>query len=533
MKTIYRLMTIAVATSMTVSCFKDLGNYDYSYFPDFEIAELEKSYDVISFVENLKIVPEISSDLKDFDYVWFITAYRTGLHQREEYADTLSTEAVLDVPFEYPTGTYELHLKVTSRESGDAKYLKTQINAVTPFLNGCYILYETADGNTDMDIHYSDGAVTRMAVKEFTGNSLPGSPKHLSYIPELSYLDEVTGKNVVNYVMIPASENGMVTFNMTDMSPARTAEQWFYGDYDIRKIHHISALGYSINIFAESGVHTNYQIVNSAWGAQLSAGKFAPDADVVGSGAYTVSSDVCYFGDNAFFYDGINGHFISLDYNSNMKTYQLQYAPQFEGELPKEEPLEGRVIFMGGISPNGVNGYSFMEYMMVICERENGSRCWYYVRPEITGLTIVREGEFGADSPFASATHFSSCKNGANYVYAVSGREIFALNPSTGDIQELSFTSLPDGDITYFQTMFNVMSDSSSESNFNNFVIATSKGSDHAVSFYDMIGGIPVMNQGPVKKFEGQGVVKSIQYASQTKRAGMMSMSTSVFSIHY
>jgi hypothetical protein len=533
MKNIGKYILFMFMGVMLTSCFKDLGNYDYNYYDEFEIEALEKNYSVTSFVENLKIVPKIKSNLEDFDYVWFVVRYKKGLHQTEEYADTISREPVLDVPFEYATGVYELFLKVTSRDSGEAKYAKTQVTAITPFMNGYYILYEDEAGNTDMDIHYLDGAITRNAVTAFYGKPLTGSPKYLSYIPEMSYLDEDTGSNVVNYLMIPASEQEMVTFDMTDMSIARTPEQWFYGDYDVSNINHISALGYSINIYAKTGVHKNYQIVNSEYGAMLSAGKFAAEADLVSGRHYEVSSDVCYFGDNAFFYDELNEQFIGGNVNGQLSVYTFQYPPQTTGQLPVTATLDGEIIYIGGVSPSGVNGYNFMEFMMIVCERDNGSRHWYFVRPGTGVLNIIFKGEFSAGSPFANASHYTSCRNGGAYLYAVCPDGIYSFLPNTSAVQKLTFKDLPAGEVTYFQTMFNVMSDSQDPGYFNHFVIATTSGGNYQVALYDMIGGIPVLNQGPVKVLEGEGVVKSIQCANQSKRAGVMSMSTSVFSIHH
>lgn len=528
MKSTYKYIIIAIFSMVLTSCFKDLGNYDYHYYADFEVEELEKNYNVTSFVENLKITPVIKSELKDFEYVWFITTEKQGMHRVEEYADTLSTDPVLDMPFRYPTGEYELYLKVISKDSGDAKYVKTTINAVTPFMNGWYILLETADGNTEMDIHYLDGVITRNAIKEFNGDALKGSPKFLSYLPEMSYLDEENGINIRNYVMVTASEDEMATFNMTDMSVARTSDQWFYDEYDISNIHHIASFGYSVNIFASTGVHTNYQMPTMP-----SAGKFSKDSDLAGGLTPSVASDVCYFGDVAFFYDGANKRFVEINYNKVMREYPLQYAPQTPGSLPTPETIEGKIIFMGGISPSGVSSYKFLEYIMIICEKEDGSRNWFYVKPDGTSMNIVKKGTFEAGSPFASASHYTSSKNGANYLYAAHDGHIYAMNPDNGNVQELTFQSLPAGEITYFQTMFNITSDSGSPYYLNSFLIGTAEGGSYTVSQYDMIGGIPVLNQGPVKTFSGEGKVKTIQFANQTKRSGVMNISNSLFSIHY
>ena len=107
------------------------------------------------------------------------------------------------------------------------------------------------------------------------------------------------------------------------------------------------------------------------------------------------------------------------------------------------------------------------------------------------------------------------------------------MNPDNGSTQELTFQSLPAGDITYFQTMFNITSDPDSPNYLNSFIIGTTEGGRYTVSQYNMIGGIPVRNQGPVNSFSGDGKVKTVQFANQTKKAGVMQPQNSLFSIHY
>ena len=150
-------ISVCVASLLCTSCFKDLGNYEYRQVEDFKIDNIESSYNVFSYVENLKITPVVTPETGDYEYEWFVTRYKQSSHgQVEKYAETISREKELDCPFNYPTGEYELHLKVTSRSSGDAEYVRMTVNAITPYTNACFVLYEMSDGNSEMDIHYQD-----------------------------------------------------------------------------------------------------------------------------------------------------------------------------------------------------------------------------------------------------------------------------------------------------------------------------------------------------------------------------------------
>ena len=168
-------LSILLVSVIVTSCFRDLGNYDYKTVEEFEVTGLEDSYDVYTS-ENLVIEPVVIPQTGDYEYEWFLTEYREGDYQIEQYANVLSKERILDVPFKRSTGEYELHLKVTSKTSGDAEFVRMTINAITPYTNACYILYEMEDGNSEVDIHYPQAVSTVKAVEKFTGASLQPIP---------------------------------------------------------------------------------------------------------------------------------------------------------------------------------------------------------------------------------------------------------------------------------------------------------------------------------------------------------------------
>ena len=528
-------LSLLLASVLVTSCFQDLGNYDYKEVEDFEVTGLQASYDVYTS-ENLVIEPVVIPQSGDYEYEWFLTEYRSGGYQIEQYANVLSNERILDVPFKRSTGEYELYLKVTSKTSGDAKFVRMTINAITPYTNACYILYEMKDGNSEVDIHYPQAAPTFKAVEKFTGESLQGRPKYLSYLPSFAYLDENTGTKVFNTLIVPASEQSMVSFNTTDMSIARQPRQWFYEDYDVLKIKNISSFACAVVVFAETGVHTTQQLTP---GTPMT-GKFSAVPDVMGGlTSCDVSSNICYFGNYLFFYDNINRRLMCMNHNCQSSVRDVLSPSPITGEEPTPVEIEGDVIFIGGMAPQGVIDYKFMDYMIIITECDNGQRNWYYVKMDkgedatLNAVNLVKKGTFEDGSAFADATFYTSCKNGANYVYAVSGNRFYAMNPNDGIETEITFVNQPEGEVTYFQTMFEVAKGAPAETDYNCFAFATCSQGKYTVVFYDMIGGMPKIQE-PSRKYEGEGKVKSIQVASQTRGAGLMGYhSNTLFSIHY
>ena len=538
-------ISVCVASLLCTSCFKDLGNYEYRQVEDFKIDNIESSYNVFSYVENLKITPVVTPETGDYEYEWFVTRYKQSSHgQVEKYAETISREKELDCPFNYPTGEYELHLKVTSRSSGDAEYVRMTVNAITPYTNACFVLYEMSDGNSEMDIHYQDLPSEIKAVYDATGESLKGKPKFLGYMPRYAYLDEDSGEKVFNTLIIPASEQSIVTFNTTDMSVARNGEQWFYDTYDAKQINCMLYHGFSGFIFADTGVHTVYQDYQGEHG-KPSTGKFSAVPDILdGVTSYEVSSEICHLGDNIYFFDNVSRQFVVMDYNATPGFYDLLIPSSLPGVLGTPQPVDGDVIFIGGIITTVATDTRAPKYLFIITEKD-GQRKWYHVRsayerlPEATPpyMYIVGTGEFTDDSPFSDAAFFTTSKSGANYVYAAAkDGNFYYLDINDGyKVKPMTFTSQPAGEVTYFQTMYELTEGTSAETDYNCFVVATYLEGQYTVAFYDMIGGLPIKGAGPSKCYKGEGKVKSIQVASQTKKPGVLGHGniTTRYSLHY
>ena len=521
------LLTLLSVALLLSSCMKDLGNYDYKEISDFEITGVEKNYSVI-LLENLKIPASITSNSGDYSYAWFIElADLSSGFSDATYADTISRELVLDIPFKYAPGNYTLNLKVTNNETGVAKYAQTTVSGVTKFSKGYYMLKETSDGNTEMDLHYIDGGMAENIITNVTGSPLQGKPKTLSYLNDFSYLNEETGEKDINFLMIPLSEQGMLTFNMTDMSIARNYENWYYGDaLAVNKISHMANFGFCYGMFTTEGLFSNYQ--NALYG-MLSVGKYANSADIMydGTAIYSCGPHVCHFGYDNYCYDAVNNQIIDVDYNGGVSPIYFQNPPLMQGQSATAETIKDNVVYMGGIC--GLND----DNVVIVCEREDKTRYWYYASAEIQNysaeMNIVYKADFEADSPFQTADKFATCRLNGTYLYTISNNEIYALNPTNGYSTKLEFPSMPAGEITYMDTMWYETYDP--ETSFNYFVLATYSNGNYTVALYDMIGGEPVKDKEPVKVLTGKGKIKSIQHADPGKQGNVWSETT--YSVHY
>ena len=118
---------------------------------------------------------------------------------------------------------------------------------------------------------------------------------------------------------------------------------------------------------------------------------------------------------------------------------------------------------------------------------------------------------------------------GGTYLYALSGQDIYALNPANGYNVRLQFAGRPGGEITYFDTMFMITEDGIGD--YNHFVMSVQDGDSYSVAFYDMIGGEPISGQTPVRVLKGKGRVKTLQHTSPQKQSN--GVGTSSYSLHY
>ena len=507
------------------SCMEDTGNYDYKNIPDFEISGVDETYSVMLF-ENLKIVPQLKSSSNDFTAVWFIEKKDTSAGFADvTYADTISHDLVLDIPVKFKPGSYNLFLKVTCNETGVSKYAKTTVSAQTKFSTGYYLLKETSDGNTEIDLHYPEGDVLENVIAQVKGAPLSGKPKTLSYLNSFNYLNEETGVKDINYLLVPLSENEMLSLNMTDLSVARTYEQWFYSaaeTYDVKKIHHMNNVGFAFAMFTETGIFSNYQC--APWG-MYSVGKYSPQPDIIkgSNDAYSTTPDVCYFSLETYTFDQMNKRIISIDYNAGTTTASFQFPALTETQQPTPVVIEDKVIYMGGI-------YASTDDIILVCEREDGSRYWYYAGTYSGDFefNIFNYGDFEEGSAHADATLYANCRRDGNNLYAACNGEVHSINPKTGVSTKLDIPSMPQGEITYMDTMWYRRG---STTLYNHFVIATYNAGEYTVAFYEMIGGEPVKGQEPVKVLKGKGKIKTIQHADPGKNGNLWSSTT--YSRHY
>lgn len=502
------------------SCVKDLGNYDYSKISDFEIKDIEKQYSVTSFVENLVIQPTLVSEDNNLDYEYYWTLYYKEQGGYYKYKiDTISTEGKLDLALKYKPGSYDLQFKAINKKTGLAKFAVSVIEVTSPFSRAYYLLKETEQGDTEMDIHYDTKPTTKNAITEFYGKPLAGKPKALSYFTDFSYLNELTGERDINYLIMPMSESKMLTFSLSDMSQAREYNQWFFNaTIDAKDIIYFSPGGYCYHFYFKNAAINNYQVPSYDL---LSSGKISDIADLPEDGkSYTLSNIANQLGAGSLLFDTQNGRFLVYDYNGAM------HIASMDGSQIKPGKINDELIFMGTTKMgDGLLGTALFK-------KADGSKYAYI--SDLTKIAyqfkynITEKTDIDSKSKIFSANLISQNRNGAKYLYCVTDNNIYAVNYNTFEETKLSFEGLPSGEITFLDTMYSSFGEEGTPDNYNHLIVAVYSAGKYSIAFYNMVGGLPTGS--PVKLLTGEGKIKKIQRATPDKVSGDLAKN---YSLHY
>ena len=182
-----KFMTIWAAFSLLLagwtSCVDDTSSLGGGNAPEIVITGMdpEKAVEVNSYTGvNLKdvIKPQVSANIPEdrLSYAWYLfsTADAEG-----NYRDFLvSSEKEPDYEINLKTGSYEVVFEVTSQADGYTQVATATLNASTTFSRGFYILKETPEGATELDL-YSSGLYMPDLMEQMLGAPLAGKPYNL------------------------------------------------------------------------------------------------------------------------------------------------------------------------------------------------------------------------------------------------------------------------------------------------------------------------------------------------------------------
>lgn len=152
-RTIIQYLLVGIVCCLS-SCYDDDSTLGSNYVSDIEIAGLADQ-SVVSYSQNfVNVQPTITTDYPEdqLEYAWYIYADNTPEQENGFRKDRIATTKDLNYEVNLPSGIYHLVFEVTSLTNDFSKTATMNLSVSTAFSKGFYILKETADGNTDIDL---------------------------------------------------------------------------------------------------------------------------------------------------------------------------------------------------------------------------------------------------------------------------------------------------------------------------------------------------------------------------------------------
>lgn len=489
------------------ACYEDESSIGSGNLNDISITDVtEKTISIASFQGvNLKDIPELKPEISsiypesELKYAWYL--FEENANNENGYKDFLiSEEKEPNYEVNLPSGNYILIFEVSSDNfSQTATY---NLSIATSTAKGFYILKETSDGNTELDL-YNENGLSSDLIEGYTGSSLEGKPLNLTTFYSGEFIDPI--ENVTtsgNIVYVFTQENKFKGFRSEDFTEVFNNENLLYdGVMPADETPYTFATSmYSTLFFSSKGIYSAE--CGTALGGNANTGKMGYPVDN-GASQYVQMVDMGMY----YAYWNNTTHTLnSIDYNVTVST------PYYMNNLPNDlECISSGCNYMGGI---------LTSYFL--CEQpSSGDRYLLMVSNSMAIDQIIK-----LDPSLHIAKGNIICANGltANYIYSVDNNKVYAYSWLDGTERSVSLTGIPESEtISYITNQYlNFDVFTGTAYNFDKFIVATHNGENYKLYIYDrsdMNGGIPVNE--PSEVVEGTGTVRSVRYMAPMSFSGM------------
>lgn len=490
------LMTMIMGACLLSACFSDDSSVG-GYIEEIVIDDFGELAPVVSYSgKKLEVTPAIESGYPELAYKWSIVP------EQDSNGDLIQPEVIgeernLSYEVNLAPGEYILKLEVTAIENGYTVSRTADVLVTTQFSQGFYILKETDDGNTDVDLWQEDGMLNEnLLSKVRDGGPMQGKPRNLSIAYNHWYID--TDDNCMKYdhLLSVISQSGDINmFRTTDLKRVFDRTNLLYGEMEADEQPYAVVHGvWSVYYLSNRGMRSNY--AGDMGDSSKGSGKYGIPGMATGGSVHLAWGDSnCY---HIVWWDESGSRFYLVDYNGGVTE-----ATDAEGipvDMSAYECVAAGTSYVSG----GVSCF-------VMQDKETKARAVYTVGSDgvVSELSAV-----SPSSCLAKAELISVNGPDATWIYCVDGNKLYGYDWNTGEEVSMPLSGIPaDETIQYvsnqYMGMYGMMW------NMDYLIVGTSKGgSDYHLYFYNMLGGLP--DGQPEKSVSGTGKVKSVRYASQS-----------------
>lgn len=503
----------AVAALSLSSCFDDDSTLGTKVVGDIEVTGIEDSYEATAYVgEHLRISPTVTTDYSDMSYEWLLLNGKTGTTTTA--GDTIQPVVIgnsKDLDYEVATapGTYQIRFIARSLSNGYTSYSSASLTVQTDFSQGFYIMKETADGNTELDLITTKRQLSENLMTAVKGAPLTGRPRRLDIAYGMYYVnpdnDEMEGSNAVS---VTTENNDIVVSRTSDLQTMFDRSSLLFDDMDAgEKPYGIQiTMLTGMEYVSSNGVRTCPS--SDGLSSSPNTGKFGmPTASIGGSPFFL--HDFNSFG-GGLLWDETAHSIYALDYNAIPSA--LVYSDMTGEELTQNQT--GWECLAVGL--NSINGGS--EDIVILNETATGTRRIFTAEGSFSGIYLTGCRTFAAGSAMATATAYSVSSISAKYLYGVSGGKVYACLFDEDGMPEVQLNPQGIGSGETISYIGNQIWESDGSTDpFDYLIVGTQNGQQYKLYFYNTVGGVP--DGDPVMTFTGTGTVKSVKYLNSRFRS--------------
>ncbi len=500
MKNIYLISCLLCFLLGMTACYEDDSTWGTGMVSDIKIGEFRDT-SIVSYSGNkLEITPDVVTDYPDetLSYAWYYYSGADNSSLEEGLKDGYRTRRIseskeLSYEVNLPSGTYIFIFEVKTSVNDYVRTEAMKVSVTTPFSGCFYVLKETADGNSELDLLNADKMHTDM-LTEMTGAPMKGKPVNMSYIFNQSYLDEESLGYKATRAMYLFSEEDARVFETENFGEIFNRNTLFYEGLQANEHPRTVFNALVMILLTDKGFYTSQPADFSSC-----SGKYGMPIGVGGSkhiqGMGMVAGMMSFV-----FWSEAEHHLYFTDYNGQGSTL-LEY------DLPESVEESNLDCVASGQNVVGDNERVWFliedtttdkRYLLVL---EGGMSAVTEVRPLDASLHI-------AQSDIIAGNALSS-----TVIYAVHDNILWAYDLATANEFEIPLPGVSSGEtISYVSNQYmNADSFSDQSYNFDNLLVATYNNGKYKLYIYDRLsGGAP---QKAVVPYEGTGRVQSVRFA--------------------
>lgn len=495
MKKIILYMLILLATGMA-ACFDDDTTLGTDFIPDIEISGLRDT-SIVSFSGNLlEITPEITTeyDESELSYAWYLD-YGQKSPDEPAKQEKIGVEKTLSYEVNLSTGEYNIFLVVTAEEYDYSRRAKMKLSATTAFSKGYYVLKETADGRSELDLANGSDLNEDLMTARF-GAPLEGAPFNLTVTYGQCYIDEETQEMAYTKGISVFTDKSVHIFSADDLRLVQDPSTMFYAGepQEGERFYSVAQNGSSMYLFTNKGLYY-----------ASAGGEFIPGYENVYTGKYGVPQGTC-----------ASKHAQMLRANFNFAVAYWNEAERllYWGNTVDSQPLnyelpEGMDAATVECLARGTNYVGGVETVWFLLRDAANNRCLVLPKDSKSECGIV---EIDPALRFAKAEIMAGNTRSATAIYFISDNHLWAYRLDGTSEYEIPLPGV-EGTITYVSNPFI----SVAEVNLNSLVVVTETGENYNLYIFgkdNLVGGAP---QRAVEPLTGTGKVKSVRYLSGEK----------------